>query len=271
MKRFLLSFILVYTFTCLFAQDTVWLNGKGKWLKDSIGANRYAVITPQPDNNYLVEFFNMQGKKQESGYYAYYLKDKAGRIKQGTYTYYDNDGNVDKTLTYKANRKEGESTRYYPDGSTHILCHYSKNKLEGEFLQYYQDGKLRRKEYYKEGECTGGELFGQDGTPLEHQPYEVMPEFPGGIRQLMILCARNIHYPKDALRANASGKVLVEFFVNKEGNMENFRTINRVYPSLEDEAIRVLQTIGQNYRWSPAYQDGEAKRVKFTVPVLFRL
>ena len=97
---------------------------------------------------------------------------------------------------------------------------------------------------------------------------EQMPEYPGGMSELMKYIARNIKYPADAVREKKQGRVIVQFIVGKDGYSSDFKVMHSVSPSLDAEAIRVLANMP---KWSPGMQRGEAVPVKFTVPVTFKL
>ena len=97
---------------------------------------------------------------------------------------------------------------------------------------------------------------------------EQMPEYPGGMSELMKYIARNIKYPADALREKTQGRVIVQFIVGTDGYTSDFKVMKSVSPSLDAEAIRVLANMP---RWTPGMQRGEAVPVKFTVPVIFKL
>lgn len=97
---------------------------------------------------------------------------------------------------------------------------------------------------------------------------EQMPEYPGGMSELMKYIARNIKYPADALREKTQGRVIVQFIVGTDGYTSDFKVMKSVSPSLDAEAIRVLANMP---RWTPGMQRGEAVPVKFTVPVTFKL
>lgn len=97
---------------------------------------------------------------------------------------------------------------------------------------------------------------------------EQMPEYPGGMSELMKYIARNIKYPSDALREKKQGRVIVQFIVGTDGYTSDFKVMKSVSPSLDAEAIRVLANMP---RWTPGMQRGEAVPVKFTVPVTFKL
>ena len=97
---------------------------------------------------------------------------------------------------------------------------------------------------------------------------EQMPEYPGGMSELMKYIARNIKYPADAVREKKQGRVIVQFTVGTDGYTSDFKVIHSVSPSLDAEAIRVLANMP---KWTPGMQRGKAVPVKYTVPVTFRL
>ena len=97
---------------------------------------------------------------------------------------------------------------------------------------------------------------------------EQMPEYPGGMSELMKYVARNIKYPADAVREKKQGRVIVQFTVGADGYTSDFSIMRSVSPSLDAEAIRVLANMP---KWTPGMQRGKAVPVKFTVPVTFRL
>ena len=97
---------------------------------------------------------------------------------------------------------------------------------------------------------------------------EQMPEYPGGMSELMKYIARNIKYPADAVREKKQGRVIVQFTVGTDGYTSDFKVIHSVSPSLDAEAKRVLANMP---KWTPGMQRGKAVPVKYTVPVTFRL
>lgn len=108
----------------------------------------------------------------------------------------------------------------------------------------------------------------------EPEPEEVFmvvedqPEFPGGTAALMEFLRKNIKYPSICRENNIQGRVLVTFVVNKDGSIVEVEIAKGVNPSLDKEAVRV---ISQMPKWKPGYQRGKPVRVKYSVPVNFRL
>ena len=97
---------------------------------------------------------------------------------------------------------------------------------------------------------------------------EQMPEFPGGMKEMLKFLQENVKYPENAMKNNVQGRVIVQFVIEKDGTPTEFKVLRSVDPDLDAEALRVLQTMP---KWKPGMQRGEVVRVKFTVPVSFKL
>ncbi|WP_075317631.1 energy transducer TonB [Bacteroides togonis] len=98
---------------------------------------------------------------------------------------------------------------------------------------------------------------------------EQMPEFPnGGMAGLMQFLSKNIKYPTIAQENGTQGRVTVQFVVNADGSIVDAKVIRGVDPYLDKEALRVINSMP---KWKPGMQRGKAVRVKYTVPVMFRL
>ena len=97
---------------------------------------------------------------------------------------------------------------------------------------------------------------------------EQMPEFPGGMKELLKFLQNNLKYPENAMKNNVQGRVIVQFVIEKDGTPTEFKVARSVDPDLDAEALRVLQIMP---KWKPGMQRGKIVRVKFTVPVSFKL
>ena len=95
---------------------------------------------------------------------------------------------------------------------------------------------------------------------------EVMPEFPGGIAAMNDFIYTNIKYPKDAIKQEVGGRVIVMFVVETDGSLSNVRVARKVFPSLDDEAVRVVKSMP---KWKPGKEKGRPVRVNFTMPIVF--
>ena len=105
----------------------------------------------------------------------------------------------------------------------------------------------------------------------EYKVFEVveqMPSFPGGDVALMQYLSKNIKYPPVAEEMGIQGRVICTFVVERDGSVSDIRIARSVDPSLDKEAIRVVSGMPT---WIPGRQNGQSVRVKYTLPVTFRL
>ena len=118
------------------------------------------------------------------------------------------------------------------------------------------------------------EVIAQPDPPKreeENKIFEVveqMPQFPGGPAALMDYLNKNIHYPVVAAENGTQGRVSISFVVEKDGSITDVQVARSVDPSLDKEAARVVRGMP---RWQPGKQNGSFVRVKYIVPVTFRL
>lgn len=94
------------------------------------------------------------------------------------------------------------------------------------------------------------------------------PEFPGGTQALQKYITSNMEYPSDALRDSINGRVLVQFTVEKDGSITDIEVLKHVHPLLDAEAVRIVSGMP---RWIPGKHFGFPRRVRYTIPVNFRL
>jgi TonB family protein len=93
-----------------------------------------------------------------------------------------------------------------------------------------------------------------------------MPEFPGGEGKLLQFIAENIHLPKCVTSATVKGRSIIEFVVEKDGTVSDFKVVRSLHKDCDEEAVRVLKTMP---KWKPGRERGEPVRVKYMVPVQF--
>ena len=97
---------------------------------------------------------------------------------------------------------------------------------------------------------------------------EVMPEFPGGTEKFMEYLSGNIKYPEAAKDKNISGRVFIQFVVEKDGSVTNVGVMRGIGGGCDEEAIRVVKAMP---KWKPGLQDGKPVRVSYILPVNFKL
>lgn len=97
---------------------------------------------------------------------------------------------------------------------------------------------------------------------------ETMPEFPGGTTAMMEYLSKSVKYPSDALAVKITGKVFVSFIINEKGKVTDVKVLRGIGTSCDKEAIRVVSEMPD---WKPGIQNDETVKVKFTLPVVFKL
>ena len=97
---------------------------------------------------------------------------------------------------------------------------------------------------------------------------EKYPEFPGGNSAFMKFLAEGIKYPVIAMENNEQGRVVANFVVEKDGRISNIKVIRGVTAGLDAEAMRLLNSMPD---WQPGEHKGQPVRVRFTLPMVFRL
>ena len=124
-----------------------------------------------------------------------------------------------------------------------------------------------------EGEVLKAKEVVVDEKPKEEETkvfdvVEQMPQFPGGPNALFEYLSKNIKYPVVAEENGIQGRVIVTFVVERDGSITDVKVAKSVDPSLDKEAMRVVKSMPH---WIPGKQNGSAVRVKYTVPVTFKL
>ncbi len=112
------------------------------------------------------------------------------------------------------------------------------------------------------------EVVQQEVSQKIHEVVEQPPQFPGGQAALLSWLSQNIHYPPVAEENDIYGRVVVSFVVESDGSISNVQVVRGVDPSLDKEAVRVTKAMP---KWLPGKQNGQAVRVKYNLPVTFKL
>ncbi len=110
-----------------------------------------------------------------------------------------------------------------------------------------------------------------DNGDIEQRVFEVveqMPSFPGGLNALMNYLSTNIVYPEEAWKKGEEGRVVASFIVETDGSISNVSISRSVSPLLDAEAVRVITAMP---KWIPGKNNGKTVRVKFNVPISFKI
>ena len=101
-----------------------------------------------------------------------------------------------------------------------------------------------------------------------YKSVEQMPRFPGGEAEMMKYLSQNIQYPANAAKNDIQGRVILQFVVEKDGQIGEVKVVRSVDPELDAEAVRVVKSMPN---FEPGRQDGKPVSVWYTIPVMFKL
>lgn len=252
------------------AQDTIYVSKDNKWVKKAKKAERYLVLTHEK-NLIKVSDYLLDGTIRSTGTYSAFGEKSNDCKKEGVLTQFYPNGNTKSVRHYKNNQRSGEYRKFYEDGKNKFLCSYVNGKREGKLMMYYPDGTVWRNEVYKNGELQQGYLYDEQGQETVYKPIESMPQFPGGQELMMGYLRANLKYPPKAAKQKQGGRVIVQFVVNKEGRIIQPEILRGVNEELDNAALAVVRKMAHDITWIPGIQDGEAVKVKYTMPVTFKL
>lgn len=240
MKILLTTFLFILLST-VNAQEVTFLDKDWNEIADSSNFFRKKITTPlEQDSMYSVEYYR-QGNSLLSRT-AYHGEE--------------------------LDTRHGLSTVYFENGNVKMKVNYTKGKEDGAVKTFWEDGTAKRSDIYEDGEFVEGKCFDENGNEIEHFDYMMMPSFPGGKEKLIRFIYRGLKYPREARKLGIQGLVAVQFVVEKDGSIALEEVVKSVHETLDKEALRIIDKMPN---WIPGKQDGEPLRVRYTLPVSFKL
>ena len=141
-----------------------------------------------------------------------------------------------------------------------VVTNDTKITTDVEFADFDEDTEVTQTVEIKEEEV------------IDDQPFlvaETMPSFQGGdLNTFRSWVQSNVKFPQIALENGIQGRVVLSFVIEKDGRLTNIQVLQTPDRSLSEEAIRVLN---KSPKWSPGKQRNQVVRVKYTLPVDFRV
>lgn len=181
---------------------------------------------------------------------------------------YFKDGSIKDSTHYYEGKKNGTSVGYFSNGNLKWKTTYSNGKREGASSSFWKNGNPKRKEVYQNNEFISGECFTQSGEDTSYFKIEIQPTFPNGFEGLMMYLGKRIKYPQQAKMTGTTGKVYVQFIVEKDGSLSEIKTLRGIGEGCDEEAMRAVKNMPI---WEPGSQKGKPVRVRFVLPVNFTL
>jgi TonB family protein len=269
--------------------DTVYFDSDWEQ-SDKEGARYYRVISTDTSGEFrfMVRDYYLSGQIQMAGTYKSIRPDN----RDGNFTYYFENGNIQIECIYDDNVLDGPFNEWYEsgqqkvsqafmdgeldgaytswreDGTYMLQATYSEGERNGYFISYYENGQKVRNDLYENDILIDGKCFTPEGDPTEYFPYVKMPDFQGGRSGLLKFIRNELKYPSDARRRGYEGSVIVLFTVDKEGNVQDAQIINGDIRSFNQEALRVARAMP---KWIPGELDGVPSPMQVTIPIEFTI
>ena len=148
----------------------------------------------------------------------------------------------------------------------------SQSTITAAVDESYQEDSSKRIVYAPNGDMVDWEDINIDDEPTDtneiYMVVEDSPQFPGGLQAFWDYLHDNIKYPESCRRDSIQGRVIISFVVEKDGSINSAEIVKGVHEQLDAEALRVIDAMP---KWKPGKQRGKTVRVKYAIPVNFRL
>ena len=243
MRHIFSIIILVFLITNLYSQDSIYIdNGWLKCSKEKAKYTKYIFKDSLPENLILIKMYD----KNRHLSFVYSVKSLEPEIKEGFYNSYSDDNKMIKK------------------------CNYKDDKLNGELLTYFDNGNLRRRDYYEKDSLIKGQCYTSLGKDTSYYPETIHATFKGkSYLYVRNFIAEKVEYPNDALMKNIQGDVILCFSISKDDKIVDIEILQSTNDIFNDESVRVLKK-SQKY-WKHGFDEGEAAKEKFVIPVKYRL
>jgi len=240
MKNLLLIILLLCNLTAI-AQDTLFYDAQHEQVSSLSKATTYKVV-----------FMDKQVNKACEKEY-----DLSGHL-LAEFNY----------LPYTPRTRQGVLRKWYNTGQLRWEANYSKGRLDGTVKAYWENGRIKRDDVYEQGKMKISKCYTKLGADTVYYPFERDPTFPEGMGKLYEYLTENTRYPQEAAKDSVEGKVFVQFVVERDGSINQVTVVKGVNPYLDKEAYRLVT---QMPKWIPGMQDGEALRIRYVLPISFKM
>jgi len=237
--------------------DTVWkVEYKAQYLHDSSNFKIYNIIKTNDncENDYS-GFLNSIGG----------LNSISGKM-----VLYHNNHQIKSKGNYLNGFLEGEWIEYYDNGQIDNQGEFVNGKRNNIWFWYFKNGQVSSKEKYEMDELISVEMWDSTGQQVTNpEKVDRMPMVKKGNKDMIEFrkfVGRNLKYPKESAENNVSGKVILQFCIDQNGNLKNEKVVKGYDKFLNQEALRVVRLA---QKWFPAIQHNRKTAMSITFPLTF--
>lgn len=262
----LIILIVVFSVLTSYSQaDTTLSYFDSEWKEVTYSSYTYYRKVYKTKNRWnVIDYYNNDSIQMTGAYL-----DKKLKKKDGQFYYFSKDGEVTSQVVFFKGKENDVKIKYYSSSLVRSKERFKKGKLEGGSFWYFENGVIASKEKYKKNKKLSYQFFDEKGNELGGDyPYEVMPEYPGGVNKMVSYISESVVYPESAIDNDIQGRVFVSFVVGKNGEVDDVKSKNYIHKTLNKEAERVVWSFP---KWSPGKQHNLKVRVAYAIPINFRL
>lgn len=249
---------------------------------EKMKSGTYVLKVYYPETRVIIQrkTFLDKDKNTLHGPYHEYWDDGTTIFNQGNYVHGKKEGewieNSYQKGSYKNGEKQGTWKYFRKNGSLRFEKTFADGKQHGPARQYNEEGLLIKEDLYEEGNRVSA------STDSIREIPQTMPRYPGcenpneteeeknecsGKNMLTDLYSK-MRYPFSAREHGYYGRALIQFVVNKDGEIEEVEVINGICEDIKKEVFNLVSSMP---RWIPGTQDGKPVKVSYTLPIQFRL
>ncbi len=163
--------------------------------------------------------------------------------------------------------EKGNGTYILKKDSSTTKGFYKNGLKHGKFSKVKNDKKIYE-EYYKKGKLKQGKSWDKEGKEYTYKQVFKTPQYSGGQKAIAKHIIKNINIPEYAYQHNISGRVILMFKIDKEGNINNIKVVKSLCKPCDKEAIRVIKLMK---KWKPGESRGQKIRVGYTIPITYNV
>lgn len=164
-------------------------------------------------------------------------------------------------------KKQGNWHYFYASSQLESEGNFENDLRKGQWKWYHENGQLMSIENYENGRFENGDFWNEAGLVSTIDEIIIRPYYPkGGMSGFNSYLSENIKYPKLAKKERIEGQVIVDFTVNKNGDLGGFKIYESTNTLFDDEALRVIK---ESEKWIPGTFHGEKVKVIMRIPITF--
>jgi len=260
--KILITFFVVQT---MYSQDTItkYLDKNWKEIQNIQDATYYRKLIFL-NNKYSAYDYYIDGTLQMSGNFL----DKNCKKYQGYFKFYFENGKIQSEGLFDKNQRVGKWMYYSENGYKDSEGIFIKGKKDGEWIWYHDDGSACAIEKYKKDKRIEKKFYNVEKAEIDISEAEHMASFNGGdVNEFSKWFLKNTIYPTQATESGIKGKVVVEFTVNTNGDIEKPKIVKSANQILDDEVLRVISL---SPKWIPAKEHNKNRKSIYKLPINYK-